>query len=111
MARDGRPAADAPGRVPFISAAIYEERLESFADCANQRIDAPRELAPAPGSGTFVQQESAECRRVTGTMPGRARVQPELLHIRCRSAEQMRLLNALLFVVEMAGEAGQQLIR
>jgi hypothetical protein len=25
----------------FISAAIYEDRLESFADCANQRVDAP----------------------------------------------------------------------
>ena len=28
----------------FISAAIYEDRLESFADCANQRVDAPGEL-------------------------------------------------------------------
>jgi uncharacterized protein len=28
----------------FISRAIYEGRLESFADCANQRIDAPGEL-------------------------------------------------------------------
>ena len=28
----------------FISKAIYEDRLESFADCANQRIDAPGEL-------------------------------------------------------------------
>jgi predicted RecB family nuclease len=28
----------------FISAAIYEDRLDSFADCANQRIDAPGEL-------------------------------------------------------------------
>jgi hypothetical protein len=31
---------------------------------------------------------------------------PELLHIRCRNAEQMRLLNALCWFVEMAGEAG-----
>ena len=28
----------------FISEAIYEDRLKSFADCANQRIDAPGEL-------------------------------------------------------------------
>jgi hypothetical protein len=28
----------------FISAAIYEDRLESFADCANQCVDAPGEL-------------------------------------------------------------------
>ena len=28
----------------FISKAIYEDRLESFADCANQRIDAPGRL-------------------------------------------------------------------
>ena len=28
----------------FISQAIYEDRLESFADCANQRIDAPGRL-------------------------------------------------------------------
>ena len=31
---------------------------------------------------------------------------PELLHIRCRNAEQMRLLNALCLFVEMAGEDG-----
>jgi len=30
---------------------------------------------------------------------------PELLHIRCKNAEQMRLLNALCLFVEMAGEA------
>ncbi len=30
---------------------------------------------------------------------------PELLHIRCRSAEQMRLVNALCWFVEMSGEA------
>jgi superfamily I DNA and/or RNA helicase len=30
---------------------------------------------------------------------------PALLEIRCRSAEQMRLLNALCLFVEMAGEA------
>jgi hypothetical protein len=30
---------------------------------------------------------------------------PELLHIRCRSAEQMRLVNALCWFVETAGEA------
>jgi uncharacterized protein len=28
----------------FISAAIYEDLLESFADCANQRADAPGDL-------------------------------------------------------------------
>ena len=28
----------------FISKAIYDDRLESFADCANQRIDAPGRL-------------------------------------------------------------------
>ena len=32
---------------------------------------------------------------------------PELLHIRCRNAEQMRLVNALCWFVEMAGEAGE----
>jgi len=31
---------------------------------------------------------------------------PELLHVRCRSAEQMRLVNALCLLVEMAGEQG-----
>jgi uncharacterized protein len=37
----------------FVSAAIYEDRLESFADCANQRIDAPGELT---GTGiSYVQ--------------------------------------------------------
>jgi hypothetical protein len=30
---------------------------------------------------------------------------PELLHIRCRNAEQMRLLNALCLFVEMGEEA------
>ena len=29
---------------------------------------------------------------------------PELLHIRCRNVEQMRLVNALCLLVEMAGE-------
>jgi len=28
---------------------------------------------------------------------------PELLHVRCRSAEQMRLVNALCRLVEVAG--------
>lgn len=30
---------------------------------------------------------------------------PELLHIRCRNAEEMRLVNALCWFVEMGGEA------
>ena len=30
---------------------------------------------------------------------------PELLHIRCRNAEQMRLVNALCWFVEMSGGA------
>jgi hypothetical protein len=30
---------------------------------------------------------------------------PELLHVRCRNAEQMRLVNALCWFGEMAGEA------
>lgn len=34
---------------------------------------------------------------------------PELLHVRCRSAEQMRLVNALCLLVEMAGEQGDSL--
>ena len=34
---------------------------------------------------------------------------PELLHIRCKNAEQMRLLNALCLFVEMAGEADQSI--
>jgi len=29
---------------------------------------------------------------------------PDLLHVRCRSAEQMRLVNSLCLLVEMAGE-------
>ena len=29
---------------------------------------------------------------------------PELLHVQCRSAEQMRLVNALCLLVEMAAE-------
>ncbi len=33
-----------PDVCKFISKAIYEDRLESFADCANQRIDAPGEV-------------------------------------------------------------------
>jgi len=190
----------------FISKAIYEDRLDSFADCANQRIDAPgrltgtgiryvpvvhegntREspeearsiagliddllrgqyfqtdgtsgpLAPedimvvAPYNaqvrclrehlpdgikvGTvdkFQGQEAAVCFFSMATSSGeeiprhleflfsrnrlnvaisRARClavlvcNPELLHIRCKNAEQMRLLNALCFFVEMAGKTG-----
>jgi predicted RecB family nuclease len=187
----------------FISKAIYEDRLESFADCANQRIDAqgrltgtgiryvpvahegntrespeeaktikgliedllegdytkqdgtrgplePKEimvLAPYNAQvrclrkelpdevrvGTvdkFQGQEAAVCFFSMATSSGeeiprhleflfsrnrlnvaisRARClavlvcNPELLHIRCKNAEQMRLLNALCLFVEMAG--------
>ena len=188
----------------FISRAIYEDRLDSFADCANQRIEAPgrltgtgiryvpvvhegntREspeearsiaglidallrgqyfqtdgtsgpLAPedimvvAPYNaqvrclrehlakgvkvGTvdkFQGQEAAVCFFSMATSSGeeiprnleflfsrnrlnvaisRARClavlvcNPALLNIRCKNAEQMRLLNALCLFVEMAGE-------
>ena len=187
----------------FISKAIYEDRLESFADCANQRIDAqgrltgtgiryvpvahegntrespeeaktiegliedllegdytkqdgtrgplePKEimvLAPYNAQvrclrkelpdevrvGTvdkFQGQEAAVCFFSMATSSGeeiprhleflfsrnrlnvaisRARClavlvcNPKLLHIRCKNAEQMRLLNALCWFVEMAG--------
>jgi uncharacterized protein len=189
----------------FVSAAIYEDRLESFADCANQRIDAPGELTgtgisyvPVAHEGNmresveeaetikglvedllegeylqtdgtsgaitpeeimvvapynaqvsylrkhlpdgvkvgtvdkFQGQEAAVCFFSMATSSGeelprnleflfsrnrlnvavsRARCvavlvcNPELLRIRCRNAEQMRLLNALCWFVEMAGEA------
>ena len=188
----------------FISRAIYEDRLESFADCANQRIEAPGELTgtgiryvPVAHEGNmresqeeaetikgliedllrgdytkqdgtcgplapeeimvvapynaqvrclrealpdgvrvgtvdkFQGQEAAVCFFSMATSSGeeiprnleflfsrnrlnvaisRARClavlvcNPELLHIRCRNAEQMRLLNALCLFVEMAGE-------
>jgi uncharacterized protein len=196
----------------FISAAIYEDRLDSFADCANQRIDAPGELTgtgiryvPVVHEGNvrespeeaqaiaglveellrgryakadrgdadgedadgldplrpedimvvapynaqvrclrehlpdgvrigtvdkFQGQEAAVCFFSMATSSGeeiprnleflfsrnrlnvavsRARClavlvcSPELLHIRCRNAEQMRLVNALCWFVEMAG--------
>jgi predicted RecB family nuclease len=189
----------------FISKAIYEDRLESFADCANQRVDAPGELTgtgiryvPVTHEGNtrespeeaetiaglvddllggqyakvdgtrgpvrpddimvvapynaqvrclrerlpsgvrvgtvdkFQGQEAAVCFFSMATSSGeeiprnleflfsrnrlnvavsRARClavlvcSPELLHIRCRNAEQMRLVNALCWFVEMA-EAG-----
>ena len=197
----------------FISAAIYEDRLDSFADCANQRIDAPGELTgtgiryvPVVHEGNmrespeeaqaiaglveellrgryakadrgdadgedadgldplrpedimvvapynaqvrclrehlpdgvrvgtvnkFQGQEAAVCLFSMATSSGeeiprnleflfsrnrlnvavsRARClavlvcSPELLHIRCRSAEEMRLVNALCWFVEMGGE-------
>jgi len=187
----------------FISKAIYDDRLESFADCANQRIDAPGRLTgtgiryvPVAHEGNtrespeeaktieglienllegdytkqdgargplepneimvvapynaqvrclrehlpdgvrvgtvdkFQGQEAAVCFFSMATSSGeeiprnleflfirnrlnvaisRARClavlvcNPELLHIRCRNAEQMRLLNALCLFVEMAG--------
>jgi uncharacterized protein len=193
----------------FISRAIYEDRLESFADCANQLIEAPGllsgtgiryvpvahegntrssteeaetikdlvedllkgdytkqdrtsgPLAPeeimvvAPYNaqvrclrealpdgvrvGTvdkFQGQEAAVCFFSMATSSGeeiprnleflfsrnrlnvaisRARClavlvcNPELLKIRCRNAEQMRLLNALCLFVEMAGSAPGEL--
>jgi predicted RecB family nuclease len=190
----------------FISKAIYEDRLESVPDCANQRIDAPglltgtgvryvpvthegntrespeeaetikglvedllkgeyvrhdrtsgplepkdimvvapynaqvrclRETLPdGVKVGTvdkFQGQEAAVCFFSMATSSGeeiprhleflfsrnrlnvaisRARClavlvcNPELLQIQCKNAEQMRLLNALCWFVEMAGEAG-----
>jgi uncharacterized protein len=194
-----------PDVCEFISKAIYEDRLESFSDCANQRIEAPgrltgtgiryvpvahegntrespeeaetiagliddllkgqyfrtngtsgplkpeeimvvapynaqvrclRGLLPAGVKvGTvdkFQGQEAAVCFFSMATSSGeeiprnleflfsrnrlnvavsRARClavlvcNPALLNIRCRDAEQMRLLNALCLFVEMAGEA------
>lgn len=188
----------------FISAAIYEDRLESFADCANQRVEAPGELTgtgiryiPAVHEGNmrespeeaeviagliedllrghyfqtdgtsgtiapeeimvvapynaqvsclrehlpdgvkvgtvdkFQGQEAAVCFFSMATSSGeeiprnleflfsrnrlnvavsRARClavlvcNPALLNIRCRNAEQMRLVNALCWFVEMAGK-------
>jgi predicted RecB family nuclease len=190
----------------FISKAIYEDRLESFADCANQRIEAPGHLTgtgiryvPVAHEGNtrespeeaeaiaglvddllkgqyfqtdgtngplkpeeimvvapynaqvrclterlpegvrigtvdkFQGQEAAVCFFSMATSSGeeiprnleflfsrnrlnvaisRARClavlvcNPALLNIRCKNAEQMRLLNALCLFVEMAGEAG-----
>jgi superfamily I DNA and/or RNA helicase len=187
----------------FISLAIYEDRLDSFADCAEQRIDAPGRLTGtgvryipvahegntraspeeaqtiagliddllkgqyAKQDGTrgpinpaeimvvapynaqvrclrehlpdkvrvgtvdkFQGQEAAVCFFSMATSSGeeipryleflfsrnrlnvavsRARClavlvcNPALLHIRCRNAEQMRLLNALCWFVAMAG--------
>jgi predicted RecB family nuclease len=191
-----------PDVCKFISKAIYEDRLESFSDCANQRVDAPglltgtgiryvpvahegntrespeeaeaikgliddllkgqyfqtdgtggpiepeqvmvvapynaqvRSLREALPDGVrvgtvdkFQGQEAAVCFFSMATSSGeeiprhleflfsrnrlnvavsRARClavlvcNPELLHIRCRNAEQMRLLNALCLFVEMA---------
>jgi uncharacterized protein len=190
----------------FISAAIYEDRLESFVDCANQRIEAPGRLTgtgiryvPIAHEGNtrespeeaetiaglidellrgqyfrtdgtsgplmpeeimvvapynaqvrclrealpdgvrvgtvdkFQGQEAAVCFFSMATSSGeeiprnleflfsrnrlnvavsRARCLgvlvccPALLEVRCRSAEQMGLLNALCLFVEMGGEAG-----
>ncbi len=195
-----------PDVCEFISKAIYEDRLESFADCANQRIEAPGRLTgtgiryvPVAHEGNtrsspeeakaitglvedllkgdytkqdetsgplepdkvmvvapynaqvrclrehlpegvkvgtvdkFQGQEAAVCFFSMATSSGgeiprnleflfsrnrlnvaisRARClavlvcNPELLRIRCRNAEQMRLLNALCWFVEMAGKAG-----
>src|SRR5665213_404463 len=195
-----------PNVCRFISKAIYEDRLESFADCANQRIDAPGELTGTGISyvpvahegntresveeaetirgliedllkGKYLQTDgtsgavrpeeimvvapyNAQVRRLRERLPAGVKVgtvdkfqgqeaavylfsmatssgeeiprnleflfsrnrlnvaisrarclailvcNPDLLHIRCRNAEQMRLLNALCLFVEMAGEAG-----
>jgi predicted RecB family nuclease len=195
-----------PDVCKFISRAIYEDRLESFADCANQRIEAPGELTgtgiryvpiahegntrESPEEveaikgmvdellkGQYVQTDgssgplkpeeimvvapyNAQVRRLREALPAGVKVgtvdkfqgqeaavcffsmatssgeeiprnleflfsrnrlnvavsrarclavlvcSPALLEIRCRSAEQMRLLNALCLFVEMAGEAG-----
>jgi predicted RecB family nuclease len=188
----------------FISAAIYEDRLESFADCANQRVEASGELtgtgiryvpvahegnmreSPEEAEtikglvedllkgeylqtdgtrGAIVPEEimvvapyNAQVRCLRERLPDRVRVgtvdkfqgqeaavcffsmatssgeeiprnleflfsrnrlnvavsrarclavlvgSPALLNIRCRNAEQMRLVNALCWFVEMAGE-------
>jgi len=193
----------------FISKAIYEDRLESAAECANQRIDAPGLLTgtgvryvPVTHEGNtrespeeaetikglvedllkgeyvrhdgissplepkdimvvapynaqvrclrerlpdgvkvgtvdkFQGQEAAVCFFSMATSSGeelprnleflfsrnrlnvaisRARClavlvcNPELFHIRCRNAEQMRLLNALCWFVEMAGDLDQSI--
>jgi uncharacterized protein len=190
----------------FISKAIYEDRLDSFADCANQRIEAPGELTGtgiryvpvthegntrespeeaetikaliddllkgqyfqtngtngplAPEEIMVVAPYNAQVRRLRERLPAGVKVgtvdkfqgqeaavcffsmatssgeeiprnleflfsrnrlnvavsrarclavlvcNPALLHIRCKSAEQMRLLNALCLFVEMAGETG-----
>jgi predicted RecB family nuclease len=194
-----------PDVCEFISKAIYEDRLESFPDCANQRIEAPGRLTgtgvryvPVAHEGNtresqeeadtingliedllrgeytkqdgtrgplaaeqimvvtpynaqvrclrealpdgvrvgtvdkFQGQEAAVCFFSMATSSGeeiprnlefmfsrnrlnvaisRARClavlvcNPELLHIRCKNAEQMRLLNALCLFVEMANSA------
>ncbi len=193
-----------PDVCKFISKAIYEDRLESFADCANQGIEAagrligtgiryvptthegntresPEEAEAIAGliddllkgqyfqtdgtSGPLKPEEimvvapyNAQVRCLREALPAEVRVgtvdkfqgqeaavcffsmatsskeeiprnleflfsrnrlnvaisrarclavlvcNPELLHIRCRNAEQMRLLNALCWFVEMAGE-------
>jgi uncharacterized protein len=193
----------------FISKAIYEDRLESFADCANQRVDAPGELtgtgiryvpvthegntreSPEEAErikaliddllkGQYVKEDgtddplkpkeimvvapyNAQVRCLRGLLPAGVKVgtvdkfqgqeaavcffsmatssgeeiprnleflfsrtrlnvaisrarclavlvcNPELLHIHCRNAEQMRLLNALCLFVEMAGSAPGEL--
>jgi hypothetical protein len=36
---------------------------------------------------------------------------PELLRVRCRSAEQMKLVNALCMLVEMAAEQGARIAK
>ena len=188
----------------FISKAIYEDRLESFSDCANQRIEAPGRLTGtgiryvpvehegntresqeeadtikgliedllrgeytkqdrtrgplAPEQIMVVAPYNAQVRCLRETLPAGVRVgtvdkfqgqeaavcffsmatssgeeiprnleflfsrnrlnvaisrarclavlvcNPELLRIRCKNAEQMRLLNALCLFVEMARE-------
>ncbi len=57
--------------------------------------------------GVPVQQEPAECGGFVGAVLGVLVCNPALLKVRCRSAEQMRLLNALCLFVEMGGEAGE----
>jgi superfamily I DNA and/or RNA helicase len=194
-----------PDVCKFISKAIYEDRLESFADCANQGIEAPGRLTgtgiryvPVTHEGNtrespeetktiaglvddllkgqyfqtdgasgplkpeqimVVAPYNAQVRRLTERLPEGVRIgtvdkfqgqeaavcffsmatssgeelprnleflfsrnrlnvaisrarclavlvcNPALLNIRCKSAEQMRLLNALCLFVEMAGDA------
>lgn len=55
----------------FISAAIYEDRLESFTDCANQRIDAPGKLT---GIGIrYVRSPTRATRASLSRRPRRSR--------------------------------------
>jgi predicted RecB family nuclease len=60
----------------FVSAAIYEDRLESFADCAGQRVDAPGALTgtgvryvPVAHEGN-TRESVEEAERIRGLVEG-----------------------------------------